>query len=636
MAPLAPCLARSLCFLAAAGLTPGLCLGALPPGPGPFGNEVLAQPVAGARTFGAGAKMCDVSKAPYLARNGSNATAALRQAIADCGDLPGGGVVLVPAPLTVWTASLFMRSNLTLRVQAGATLLSTATGSMVTPETLDDAPVVWARRNALMTDAHAGFINGGRCLKKAAAQTAAHPDGCMQWSKLENVVIDGGGMLDADASDWYLKWAVRPGHGPVDYNMRPMMLDMMWVDGLTIRDIAVRRPGYWTIHPTFSNNVVVVNNSIITTGSNTDGCDPDSSWNVYIAENTFSTGDDCIAIKAGRDWSGRMVNISTQNVLAERNYFLKGHGVSIGSETSGMVRNITIRDSVLDGTNLAVRLKTSRGRGGGIEDVLYSNLSGSTSAGIQINTHYGTSPPTNVSATPVVRRITIRDVSVHAGSFMNCVGALSRTVALDTSSPCVLPPKWCPGLASRGTQGCPMRRSPASCSTTSASQRARGSTPARAARSAPSRPSTRRLAGRPTRARRSRRRRPPRSRRARCSASSAASTSATASRVPKGRCCRCSSPRPTTRQRSRSAPPPAAWRTGRWLASRAATTATAAHSQTSAVPTRSVEASWPTSAKRRHAAAPAEARRSVAARGFCSRTRSPASKRLLMTSCRTL
>ena len=87
----------------------------------------------------------------------------------------------------------------------------------------------------------------------------------------------------------------------------------------------------------------VTNNSIITTGSNTDGCDPDSSWNVYIGGNTFSTGDDCIAIKAGRDWSGRLVNISTQNVLAEQNYFEKGHGVSIGSETSGCALSLVIR-----------------------------------------------------------------------------------------------------------------------------------------------------------------------------------------------------------------------------------------------------------------------------------------------------
>merc|ERR1719197_1398419 len=170
------------------------------------------------------------------------------------------------------------------------------------------------------------------------------------------------------------------------------MLDLMWVDGLTVRDMQIRRPGYWTVHPTISNN------SIITTGSNTDGCDPDSTWNVYIGGNRFSTGDDCIAIKAGRDWSGLMVNISTQNVLAEQNFFLKGHGVSIGSETSGWIRNVTIRDSQLDGTNLAVRLKTMRGRGGGIEDILYQNLTGKVISGLQLTLNYHDTQPTNWTA----------------------------------------------------------------------------------------------------------------------------------------------------------------------------------------------------------------------------------------------
>ena len=72
----------------------------------------------------------------------------------------------------------------------------------------------------------------------------------------------------------------------------------MWVDGLTISGMKIRRPGYWTVHPCFSNNIRVEDNSIITYGSNTDGCDPDSSWNVYIANNTFSTGDDCIGESA--------------------------------------------------------------------------------------------------------------------------------------------------------------------------------------------------------------------------------------------------------------------------------------------------------------------------------------------------
>merc|ERR1712194_78743 len=109
---------------------------------------------------------------------------------------------------------------------------------------------------------------------------------------------------------------------------------------------------------------------------------------MYIFNNSFDTGDDCIAIKSGRDWSGIMVNVSTQNVLAEKNRFLQGHGVSIGSETSGWVRNITIRDSFLNGTNLAVRIKSCRGRGGGVEDVLYDGLEGTTKEAIQLTLNY--------------------------------------------------------------------------------------------------------------------------------------------------------------------------------------------------------------------------------------------------------
>eukprot|EP01046_Picozoa_sp_COSAG06_P069890 COSAG06_NODE_19278_length_845_cov_1.359249_1_plen_166_part_00 len=152
-----------------------VALGALPPGPGPFGNTVMQQPVPGAITF-ASPKLCDVSKAPYSVTNGSNATAALSAAIADCGDLPTGGVVLVPAELTLLSASLFMKSNLTLRVEG--TLLGT-----------------------------------------------------------ENVVLEGGRMLDADGSAWYEVWGAKAGN---NNNARPMMLDMMWVEGLTIQNLAIR------------------------------------------------------------------------------------------------------------------------------------------------------------------------------------------------------------------------------------------------------------------------------------------------------------------------------------------------------------------------------------------------------------
>ena len=90
----------------------GSLLAATPPGPGPFVQDVMQQPVPGATVF-PNAKVCDVSKLPYAAAHGSNATAVLAKAIVDCGDHPDGGVVVVPAGMVLYTASLFMRSNLT-------------------------------------------------------------------------------------------------------------------------------------------------------------------------------------------------------------------------------------------------------------------------------------------------------------------------------------------------------------------------------------------------------------------------------------------------------------------------------------------------------------------------------------------
>ena len=103
---------------------------ALPPGPGPFSQVKLAQPVPGAaralsRDGWKQGKLCDVSKAPYSAKNGTNSTTILQRAIDDCGDLPGGGTALVPSGLWLLTGRLFLRSNnLTFRVEKVATLLA--------------------------------------------------------------------------------------------------------------------------------------------------------------------------------------------------------------------------------------------------------------------------------------------------------------------------------------------------------------------------------------------------------------------------------------------------------------------------------------------------------------------------------
>ena len=78
-----------------------------------------------------------------------------------------------------------------------------------------------------------------------------------------------------------------------DTTERPTLLGLLWVDGLSLQSMTIRHPAFWTIHPAFSNNVRIIGNDVWTNGHGTDGLDPDSSWNVYIAGNTFYTRDDC-------------------------------------------------------------------------------------------------------------------------------------------------------------------------------------------------------------------------------------------------------------------------------------------------------------------------------------------------------
>ena len=408
-----------------------------PPGPGPWGSEVLRQPVAGAARCATAdgwraGKVCDVAK-DYGARPGLSAssaaanTKAVQAAIDDCGDRAGGGTVLVRSGIALRLGSIFLRSNLTLRVEANA--------SLVGSQEVGDYERVYTRREAVMTEAFAGLVNGGRCARLKEPRVGW--DDCAEWATLENVCLEGGGTIDGDGAFWFDLAASRE---------RSMMLDLLWVRGLTVRDLELRRPGFWTVHPTFCDDVRVVGNTIVTrreagyAGRNTDGCDPDSSWNVYVALNTFETGDDCVAIKSGRGWSGRMVNVSTRNVLLERNAFRAGHGVSIGSETGGWITNVTVRDSTLEGTNVAVRLKSARTRGGGIQGVLYSNLSGTANAAVQISLAYEhDEPPTNASATPAIRDVRVSDLDVDVSegtkdAFLTCVGlndSAIRGVAFD-------------------------------------------------------------------------------------------------------------------------------------------------------------------------------------------------------------
>jgi polygalacturonase len=133
----------------------------------------------------------------------------------------------------------------------------------------------------------------------------------------------------------------------------------------------------WEIHPVLSENVTVRGVRISSHGPNNDGCDPESCKNVLIKNCYFDTGDDCIAIKSGRNEDGRRINVPTENVVIQGCEMKDGHGgVTIGSEISGGVRNIFAENCRMDSPNLdhALRVKNNAARGGVLENFYFRNI----------------------------------------------------------------------------------------------------------------------------------------------------------------------------------------------------------------------------------------------------------------------
>ena len=381
----------------------------------PFAPVRLAQPVPGAaRAWRVVGKLCDVTQPPYLARgdNRSDDTFAIQRAIDDCGDLAGsGGTVLLPSGHSFVSGSLWLRSNLTFLVERGAALIGSPRFTAYN--------MTYTRSGCTMMMAHAALLNAGRCLR--LKEPLVGWDDCAEWSMLQNLVVSGGGEINGRGDQWWSQGGCLPTcPDGTDTGQRPTLLGLLWVDGLTISNLTLRHPAFWTVHPCFSNNVRIVGNDIFSNGHGTDGIDLDSSWNVYVSDNTISTRDDDIALKAGKDWSGRMVNISTRFVVIEGNRLapmdgLAGHGIAFGSETSGWIRDVVVRDMCLNGVEALVRMKSMRGRGGGVERVMYENVSGVVEQAIQITLEYHKkSTKTNASATPIVRDIFVRNVAVTA------------------------------------------------------------------------------------------------------------------------------------------------------------------------------------------------------------------------------
>lgn len=147
------------------------------------------------------------------------------------------------------------------------------------------------------------------------------------------------------------------------------------VDGLFIEGLTLGFAPSWNIHPIYSKNIVIANCKIQSKDiHNGDGIDPDSSENVDIFDIKFETGDDCVAIKSGKNPGGNIINRPTKNVRVFDCKSLMGHGCCIGSEMSGGVKNIEFFNCNFEKTRYGVQIKTTKKRGGYVKNVIVDYL----------------------------------------------------------------------------------------------------------------------------------------------------------------------------------------------------------------------------------------------------------------------
>jgi polygalacturonase len=327
----------------------------------------------------------------------------------DAAEQAGGGIVRFGAG-TYLTGALKLRSNVGIHLEKGATLLFSTDPS--------DYPVVLTRWEGTECMNYSGLIYG---------------------RDLHDIAITGEGTIDGQGKPWWGDFRKNSSKtltrlrelgettadpkqrvfGKPDDGLRPCLFEPIECQRILLDGVTFTNSPFWTIHPIYCTDLTARNLKIHGTGPNTDGLDPDSCANLLIEKCAFDTGDDCVTLKSGRDKDGRRVGRPTENVVVRDCTFARGHGtVVIGSEMSGGVRNVLAENLVADGTDTGVRIKTRRGRGGTIENVVYRNLTLKNIAkqAITVDMFYdvGNNPAVDQSGpegVPVIRNVTVENLT---------------------------------------------------------------------------------------------------------------------------------------------------------------------------------------------------------------------------------
>jgi polygalacturonase len=306
-----------------------------------------AQPIS---PKAAGGALCVVQSYGAKGDGATLDTAAIQKAIDDCAS-KGGGTVKIAGAAKFISAPLILKSHITLDIAAGTTLEGSTNH--------DDYPEIEE------------FHDQGRQSLLSAKDA-------------EDLTIRGGGIIDGRGEGW---WENR---GPG--STRPRLIVFDHCKHVLMENITVQNSPMWQIVPYYSEDLTFRNMKVLApepAGHNTDGIDPFSSKHIVIDHVLIDTGDDNVAIKSGQPGSAGPDDPTTDITITDC-IFLKGHGLSVGSEVAGGVQHLRVERVQFKGTTQGIRIKSGRDRGNDIGDFIYKDITmEDVQTPIQITMYYG-------------------------------------------------------------------------------------------------------------------------------------------------------------------------------------------------------------------------------------------------------
>ncbi len=358
----------------------------------------------------------------------------------------GGGTLVVPSG--VWfTGPIILRSNINLHLEKGALILFSSD--------FDLYPLVETIYEGLNTRRCQSPISGRNLVNIAITGEGSINGSGEAWRPLKKVKVpenvwkervNAGGVLK-DPGYWFPSEKALLGENmrvntpqkgmtekewlSVKDFLRPVMVSFIECKNILLEGVIFENSPAWNLHPLMCENVIIDNVTVRNPyySQNGDGIDLESCVNTIIVNSSFDVGDDAICIKSGKDEEGRLRARPTENVIVENCKVFKGHGgFVVGSEMSGGVRNISVSNCQFMGTDVGLRFKAGRGRGGIVENIYVDNINmfNIATEPFLFDLYYGSNPTDTLphvdETTPIFRNIYVKNLTArnaHRAMFFN-------------------------------------------------------------------------------------------------------------------------------------------------------------------------------------------------------------------------